>query len=164
MEAYLIAILSAASVAALIGILTPEGAGGGIARHMRLLISLVLICILISPLRSAIDILSELASGDFTVPSIDSTEKNDYQTQMEEALNASSKVYFIQMLTELLEREFSIETGSVRCAVRWNDNEPELSPIRITVILSGDAIWKDPAPMEAFVTSLLGCECVAAIE
>lgn len=164
MEAYLISLLSAASVAALIGLLTPDGTGGGIARHMRLLISLVLICLLLSPLQGAIDALVGFANGDYTLPDIDSTEKNDYQTQMEEALKASSKVYFIQMLTETLEREFSIASGSVRCAVIWNDSAAELSPTRVTVILSGGAIWKDPAPIEEFITSLLGCECVTAIE
>ena len=164
METYLLSLLTAACMSALIGILTPDGTGGGIARHMRLLISLVLLCLLIAPIRDALSFFKDFASGDLTPPHTDVTDKSDYQTQMEDALNSSSKLYFIQLLTEMLENGFSIENGDVRCAVRWSESTETLSPTRITVILSGRAIWKDPAPIEDFVTSLLGCECVTAIE
>ena len=52
---------------------------------------------------------------------------------------------------------------TVRCAVEWKTGEPA-TPERITVILSGGAIWKDPEKLEAFVRDLIGCDCVTAIE
>lgn len=165
MGAYLISLLCAACVAALIGILSPDGEGGGIARHMRLLIALVLLCVLIAPMRDALDALIRFTNGDYTLPEADGggTEEG-YQQQMQAALTEASKTYVAQLLTQMLEREFSITPGAVRCAVRWSDSSQTLSPERITVILSQDAIWKDPAPIEDFVTALLGCECVTAVE
>ena len=164
MTAYLLSLLSAACIAALIGILAPEGEGGGIARHLRLLIALILICLMISPLGDVLGMLTDFANGDYTLPNSDTVSREDYQKQMEEALSTSSKVYFVQLLTQALEREFSIETGNVRCAVHWNDSAEETTPERVTVVLSNAAIWKDPEPIENYVTTLLGCKCITAIE
>ncbi|MBQ8311213.1 MAG: hypothetical protein IJX80_09415 [Clostridia bacterium] len=164
MSTYLISLIAAAMVAALIGILSPDGERGGIAKHMRFLVSLFLLCVLIAPLRETIGILSDFANGKSESPEIGEIEKQDYQKEMENAMSASSKAYLVQLLTQALEKNFSIESGNVRCSVRWTDADGTLSPTRVTVILSESAIWSDPEPIERFVTELLGCECVTAIE
>lgn len=78
-------------------------------------------------------------------------------------MESASRSYFAQSLTQMLEQRFSIPAGEIRCTVRWQQDE-ELRPDRVTLVLSGSAIWKNPAEMEEFVTGLLGCECVTAIE
>ena len=50
------------------------------------------------------------------------------------------------------------------CAVLWEEEDGIAAPARVTVILSGGSIWKDPNAIEATVSALLGCECVTAIE
>lgn len=164
MGTYLISLIAAALVAALVGILTPEGAGGGIAKHMRLLIALFLLCALISPIKETITSLMDFANGELPLPELGDVGEEDYQKALEEAMSTSSKAYLVQLLTQGIEREFSIADGEVRCAVRWNDAKDDLRPTRVTVILSGRAIWCDPAPIEQYVTNLIGCECVTAIE
>ncbi len=68
------------------------------------------------------------------------------------------------MLTVTIEKQFGIEAGEVRCLVAWEQEGETLTPTRVTVVLSGKAIWKDPHAIEAFVTELLGCDCTTAIE
>ena len=164
MKNYLLTLIAASLVAVLIGILSPDGERGGIAKHMKLLTSLFLVCVLISPLQSGIVGLQKLMNGELSLPELDSTQQEDHLQQMEDILNGASVNYFCDMLTETLEQNFSIENGSVRCLVEWEQTGETLTPTRVTVVLSGKAIWKDPRQIEAFVSELLGCDCVTAIE
>ena len=161
MQAYFISLLTTALVGILIGMLCPDG---GIAKHVRLLSSLVLICVLISPLKGAIEALQNFVESGFDLPIEDGAQNENPKDQFQEATDEASKRYFTQMLTETLENEFSMPTGTVRCAVSWKKNGDSLSPTRVTVLLSGSSIWKNPHEIEKFVTTLLECECVTAIE
>ena len=164
MKNYLLTLIAASLVAVLIGILSPDGERGGIAKHMKLLTSLFLVCVLINPLQSGIVGLQKLMQGELSLPELDDTTQEDHLQQMEDVLNGASVNYFCDMLTETLEQNFSIENGSVRCRVEWEQTGETLTPTRVTVVLSDKAIWKDPREIEAFVSELLGCECVTAIE
>lgn len=164
MKQYLLTLIAAALLAALVGILSPDGERGGIAKHMRLLISLFLVCVLIAPLRGVIINLQDLINGDFSLPELGLENEDDYRQQMENALDDASVNYFCDMLTQSIESQFSISPGDVRCRVDWQREGERLSPTRVTVILSGKAIWQDPKPIQAYVSELLGCECITAIE
>ena len=164
MGTYLLSLITAALVATLIGILSPDGTGGGLSKHMRLLTALFLLCIMIAPLKETIMSLSDLANGTLTSPDIGEISKENYQKELESAMNSSSKVYLVRLLTKTLEKQFSIQEGEIRCTIRWNDSESKLTPEHVTIILSGRAIWLDPDPIEQFVSDLFGCACVTAIE
>ncbi len=163
MEGYLTGLIIASLAAALIGLLSPRGQRDGIAKHMKLLTSLFLVCVLIAPLESAIEGLQGFL-GELEIPGESAGDKDGYREEMDEALGNASTAYFTQMLTQTLEKEFSITQGEVRCRVEWEKNADVLTPTRVTVVLSGRAVWKDPGAIEAFVKELLGCECVSAIE
>lgn len=163
-KTYLLSVIGASLFAALIGILTPKGEGDGIGKHMRLLTSFFLICVLISPLKNVTQALSGWISGDVVFPWEEENLESDYREQMDAAIESASKEYFTNTLTETLRAQFSMESGSVRCQVKWESAGAELRPSRVTVILSGASIWKNPEHIENFVSDLLGCECVTAIE
>ena len=158
MKEYVFALLSASVLITLVGILAPTAASA----HVKLLCGLCFLCLLYAPLPDLIRSLSilstELDNG------LNEEWKEDYREQAEAALKHSSKTYFAQTLTTLLEEKFSIPAGELRCTVLWDDETDPPRPKRVTVILSGSAVWKDPAAIEATVTELLGCECVTAIE
>ena len=164
MKAYFLSLIAAAMIAALVGILTPGGEKGGIAKHVKLLTSLFLVCVLISPLKETLVGLRAWLDGGLELPNLENPEEDSYKQQMDEALQGASTAYFTQMLTQMLEQRFSIATGEVRCGVQWQSENGSLSPVRVTVILSGKAIWRDPEAIERFVEELLGCKCVSAIE
>ena len=162
MKDYLLALLSTALLTSLVGILAPAGIRGSTARHLRLLCSLVLLCVLISPLKDAGGSLRD-ALEQLLPPSVDSAPDGEREA-LQEALDEASVGYFLARLTESLEQHFSIESGCVRVRLRWERTEEGLTPTHATVLLSGSAIWKDPEEIEQFVTALLGCACVSAIE
>ena len=159
MQTYLLSLLGGALAAALVGILAPEGA----SRHIRLVSSLFLICVLVAPLPKAIGSVSSWFEELEEAADAGESGGGDYAAQLEAAMESASRSYFAQSLTQMLEQRFSIPAGEIRCTVRWQQGE-EPRPERVTLVLSGSAIWKNPAEMEKFVTGLLGCECVTAIE
>ena len=163
MTSYLISLVSASLAVSLISILAPEGSGGGIGKHIRLLSALFLICVLIAPVGQLIGGIRDLANGNFTLPEIALPNEEDGNLQLQSSLDDASKQYFLDSLTILLLQEFSIEEGDLSCKAVWSEQEGQTLPKRITIILSGSAIWKDPNKIQSFVTELLGCECITAI-
>ena len=158
MKEYLLSLFAASLVIALVGILSPNGSGG----YLKLISALFFLCVLAAPLPKLLDSLPDLM-GEITGATEKEELEEDYRQQANAALEGASKTYFAQTLTELLEQQFSIPSGEVRCTVLWEDAE-ELRPKQVTVILSGSAIWKNPDHIEQAVEELLGCECVTAIE
>ncbi len=159
MTAYLLSLFSAAMAVALVGLLAPGSSG----RALKLACGLFLICVIALPLPSWLGDLRD-SLGEITAQDPANGTGTDYEEQLQEALDSASRSYFAAMLTQMLEDRFSIPQGELRCAILWEESEEMLRPQRVTLILSGSAVWKDPAEMEEFVSGLLGCECVSAIE
>jgi len=164
MASYLFTLVAASIAVAVIGILAPSEGRNTLTQHVRLITVLVLIVLLVSPMHSAIRAVRDFLNGEITLPGLDAPTEDSYREQMEEALGNASTEYFTQSLTRMLESEFEIETGNVRCRVEWQTDGGRLFPAHVTVILSGRAIWKDAGAIERFVSELLGCECASAIE
>ncbi|MBQ8432209.1 MAG: hypothetical protein IJX28_04930 [Clostridia bacterium] len=131
---------------------------------VKILCSLLLLCALASPLTSLLSRLVQWKEQGVQSLLPDVTTSQPPAQALEQALEQTSKAYFTQLLTQTLENEFSIPTGQVRCTVEWTETDGSLRPSRVTVILSGSAVWKDPHAMEDFVSMLLNCECQSAIE
>ena len=155
MNAYFLSLLGAALLAALIGMLSPEG---GIGKTLRLLTSLVLICVIAAPLPGLIAKLSEIPD------SIQEEQQLDFSEQSQAALDAASRSYFARALTAHLEEKFNIPQGEIYCIISWSELENETKPKHITLILSGSAKWKNPQTMQSYVSELLGCSCDSAID
>ncbi len=163
MKDYLIALAGAAIVIAIVGILAPEGEKGGLSKHLKLFTALLLALTLISPVVALIDGVRGALTGEIAFP----WEKHEETVEPEElqnVLDGASADYVTDMLTQSVETQFKIPQGEVRCTIEWDPAGEDWKPVRATVILSGASIWRDPAELEDFVTSLLGCECVSAIE
>lgn len=164
MKEYIVSLFAAALVAALIGVLSPEGEGGGISKHMRLLTALFLLCVIVAPIGGLIGTLEGMLDGTESLPGLEGDAEEGYREEMENALSSAAKPYFANLLIEAVKKEFSIPDGEVRCSIRWRDGESGATPDRISIILSGSSIWKDPSGIEKFVRERVGCECVTAIE
>lgn len=161
MGTYIISLLSAALAVAVIGVLTPDGS---VSKHLRLLSSLFLVCVLTVPISKAVKSLRALANGDFHLSEFEETVESDLREQLQSSMDESSKSYFLESLSQMLATEFSISAGDVRCVAKWSEKDGEIYPQQITVLLSGSGIWKDPAKIEQFVSELLDCDCITAIE
>lgn len=154
MKAYLLTLFGASLAAALVDLLVPERG----RRSVRLISALFLVCVIAAPLpkawRAVRDYAGQIGADD---------AREDYTEQMKQAMESSSRAMFARTLTELIESQFSIPAGEVRCTVEWAEGDSAV-PKTVTVILSGSAIWKNPDQIEAFVAGLIGCACVTAIE
>ena len=164
MQAFITSLISAALAVVILSILSPTGTANGIAKHVHLLSALFLIVVTISPVKELITGLHDLANGDLTFPEIEIPDQNESEELLQSVLDGAAQEYFSDSLTALLEREFEIEQGDIRCKTVWEIVDMVAKPKKITVLLSGKAIWKNPSPIEAYVENLLGCECVTAIE
>ena len=161
MKAYFFSLIASALCIAFISMLSPDGS---IAKYIRLLTSLLFICLLLSPIRELSGILQSIAGGEISFPEMEIPSREEATEELDALLDSTSKAYFLQSLTQHLEREFAIDSGNVRCIATWEDSNGQTRPLRITVILSGSAIWKNPKELESYVCNLIGCECISAIE
>ena len=162
-KAYLLSIFATALLITVVDIFAPTTNGGGLARHLKLVTSLVFVCILISPTVSLAQRLGEFAKGNWEFD-IEGDIEDHYSSELQDALDNASRDYFEGMLTQTLCKEFEIAEDDLRVRVEWVGEGENLRPKKVTVILSGKAIWKNPAKMEEYVSSLLDCDCVSAIE
>ena len=94
MEAYIISLIATSLIASLVGILTPKG-DGGIAKHLRLLTALFLICVLISPVKEVIRRIAEFADGNWEYIWKNESMEESYREELNESLQGASKDYFL---------------------------------------------------------------------
>lgn len=163
LKAYILSVFVTALLITVVDILAPAGMGTGLSKHLKLVTSLVFVCILISPTVSLADRIREIADGDWEM-GIEGDIEDHYSSQLQDALDDASKEYFEEMLKQTLCEQFEINEDDLRVGVVWVGEGENLRPQRVTVILSGKAIWKNPAKIEEYVSSLLDCDCVSAIE
>lgn len=154
MTAYLLTLFGSALAVALVDLLVPERG----RKTVRLISALFLLCVLSAPLPRAFRVIR-----DYTIPDAAQDAREEYTQKMKQAMESASRTYFARTLTELIGEQFALAEGSVRCEIEW-EADNETVPKKITVILSGSAIWRDPEKIESFVEDLIGCECVTAIE
>ena len=93
MKTYLMSLLGAALLSILVSHLSPEGERGGIAKHVHLLSSLLLICVLLAPVQRLIDTLPSLLEGEWLTQTEDARDDAIYREQLQEAIKKSSADY-----------------------------------------------------------------------
>ena len=149
MGGYLYSLALAAVLVALVCTLVPESA----VQHAKLLCSLCVIALLISPVMSLVQAVGQ---GAWEIPEAwqeGEGEEQDY-AQFSDAL-------VVGQLQVLLEREQGLSPKECRILVQWGED----GGVReVTLLLSGKAIWRDPDPIIAYVEELLDCTCKVVLE
>lgn len=151
MGGYLYALAVAAVVISVVSALAPAS----MSTHVRALCALCVICLVCAPLAGVI---SDLTKGDWEIP--DAWLGEDADGDAEQDYEQFSREMLAGQLKLLLEKEFSVSPDDVQVYAAWNTDE---RPTRVTLVLSGKAIWQDPDPIKVYVENLLGCECIIAI-
>ncbi len=149
MGGYLYSLALAAVLVALVSTLVPESA----AQHAKLLCSLCVIALLISPVMS---LMHAVGQGAWEIPDAwqnEQQEQQDYE-QFSDAL-------VVGQLQVLLEREQGLPPAQCRVLVEWGEDG---GVSQVTLLLSGKAIWRDPDPIIAYVEGLLDCKCKVVLE
>lgn len=158
MQKYLLSVVGVSFAAALTRLLSPRGERDGLIKAIRLLTAILVIFVLIAPLRSVVGGIADWFGTLSTDGVID-----DLRESAEAGRDDLTRAYLTERLTRRLEEDFGIAEGDLTCFAEWEDGET-LRPLRVTLLLSGGAIWKDARAMEEEVTTLLGCPCESVIE
>lgn len=151
MGGYLYTLAAASVLISLICALAPSSA----AQHVKLLCSLCVICLLCAPLGEAICAVKE---GELALPpewtELPAEESEQDRNQVAESLLAGQ-------LQDLLQKEFALDPGECSIYAEWSDAG---KVTRVTLVLSGKAIWRNPDPIKAYVQGLMGCPCVVVLD
>ena len=162
MHAYILTILTASLGAAVVELLAPKGEGGRITGHVRMIAGLFLIVALLDPLREGILFLRSAADGDLTArleEVLPERDSEDYGKVFDSTLAAVSRAEVEAFVISALGTVFGIpETDCrVEAVCEAEDGTPVLCEVRIA--LGGDSVFKDPHPIESYVTAQLQCPC-----
>ncbi len=156
MQGYVLGLVGASLALGLMGQLTPRGISGG---RLRLISSLCLLCVVLSPLNSLAESLPDL------IPSLfDTTEETgdtDYRDILEGSIVGATEEALREALASELDRRFDLTDPHI--GLSFTRVEGELRLVRCLVTLKGSDIFKNPHTIEAYLTSLLDCECLVVV-
>lgn len=155
MNEYILTALGVAFAAAAVTALAPEGKGGGLSRHIKLLTSLALLCTLISPLLNLAGRLSELAKD----PPSFSVSADGMKDLLREKLNEAGSEEAALLIRDDLCSAFGIAEKNITVEVEADRSADVFTVSSVKVFLSGAAVTVSPYEIEARVTETVGAPC-----
>ncbi len=165
MTQYLMGLFVLGLCCAAVELLAPAGEGGGIARHIKLMSALCLLCVLISPVTTLLrdgesikDRLENWVSQWTDGQEMTEDFADRWQTESER-LDAA---YAGELIAQMLESEFEIAASDVRVELVLAQSGETIDEIRVA--LTGRAIWVDTHKMEAYIHDTFGCDATIYIE
>jgi hypothetical protein len=161
MKEYIFSLVCVSLVATVFKILCPRDATS--QKSVRFLISIVIISAIFLPSSRFGELLNTdyFASFEEMLGSYgEGTDNSDFSESFErygaEYVNAEIKKDVC--------KSFNVSESNCRTVASFEMKEGALCLERISVILSGKAIWKDPHAIEEYVRNTYGCACNVAIE
>lgn len=154
-----------AAVGGVVLIASPEGMRSGIKKHMRLICSLCMLCVMIAPVGELVSALRDI--GDrVKEPEGDGSLESIYESIYEENAESGYSMGIGETVKKLLNESFSVPEEECRVGVEFKDSDGDgfREPCKITVVLSGGSIFKNSRAIEDFISKSFRCDCVCAIE
>ncbi len=124
---------------------------------LKLLTALLILGAVITPLQSLLNTFSFQTADDW-LQNYENTQS--YESEWNESLLNATGEYLEKTLCTYLQNQYGINEGELRCSVEMSEDG---QVNKISLILSGKAMWKDPTPMEKEVTELFDCPCESLI-
>ncbi len=166
MQGYVMGLFGLAICCAVVELFTPEGEGGGIARHIKWMSGICLLVVLWTPL-------STLFHSGETVPDrlTDALENwlNEGEASREEfdqiwqgEQERLDLVYASETIKQLIAEQFDLSLGDITVQVQTDETGQRLSLVRIG--LSGRAIWIDTHKVQSFIEETIRCESTIYLE
>ena len=159
MKEYIVTLIAVSILCGVISVLSPEGVGGGIKKHMNLLLSLCVLSIIMAPVGNLLkkgdgfelDLFGDFIDSENAEQKYDEIYKNTLGGYTAESVSAGSK--------NMLCKAFDIDGDDVDVCVVLGDNEEELTVEKVHLIIYSGAVVKDPRTMSEYLTGLFNCEC-----
>ena len=152
------------SVAAFVTVyLSPEGKNGTLSACTRLVSTLALICVIVSPLNALKDCDSKIGTDDF-LSGIDFPTNADCDALMTDKLSSLNAAQLELSLSTLICQRFGIGEADVEVNVEYSVTDSKTEFSRVLVLLSGKGIFKDPRSIEEYVYGLCRVPCDCALK
>ena len=169
MSDYIYSIVCVSAAIGIVCVIVPDGTRGGMKKHLRLVCSFCLLCVLVGPVAVFINNMGDilLNGRDAIIEGIDREDlREGYESIYDEYLEGNYGENVGQAVKRSLYEKFGIPENECRVRVDFADENSDgiKEPSKITVIFSGRSIFRDPKEIKVFVSELFGCECVCAVD
>lgn len=167
MNTYILSLLVASLAAALVELLAPRGDGGRIASHVRMIAGLFLLVSLLSPLKVAVSYIRDVADGtlrdDLLAAYTPDIPAEDYEATFGATLASVGRDEVSAWVKTTLQDRFSVPPNNTTVEVVCLSNGETLTVSEVRIALIGSSVWKDPHPIEAYITEQLACPCYITV-
>lgn len=169
MNGYVYSVVCVAAACGIVCIVSPEGVRSGIKKHLKLVCSLCLLSVLISPIAELMDGMSHIidGGGESIFGEVDKTElRESYESIYDKYIDGGYGDNVGQAAKEMLYEKFGIPEEECRIQVEFADKNGDgvREPFRMVVILSGRSMFREPESIRSFLTESFDCQCECAIE
>lgn len=161
---YVYALILTAVTAVVVELMMPEGRMSGVVKGV---LGLCLLVTLLAPIKEGIALIRQVATGEITLPQGGDHMLNgeDYQGHLRDELATLGEQEVLAWVSMTLEQVFGIASKNHTCTVTMGVAADGMTPVveRVTLILSGTAIFEDPHAIEAYIAEQLNCSCTVAV-
>lgn len=157
-KGYVISVMCVSIVGSLVSLLSPEGEGGGLGKHVRLVFGLCIVIVLINPIK---DVVCYIKNAEYEwVKDGGDQNSEKYEEIFYESYSSAEIENLKGGIKQLLYDRFEIDGSECEISVSLN-SEGGLD--RVLVTLYGGAVWKNTEEIEGYLYGILGCEIVTAV-
>ena len=164
MNEYVVSIIGVSIIVGVCEMLVPKYSG--IDKFFRMIGLLCILCVLINPIKNAINTFDNGFLDDLKEQISDmdnSSEKENYEEILNEFLSDHSIEQFKSQIKELLENDFNIPEEECEISVKTHYINNAVSVELLQIKLIGKSIFKNPYEIEEYFSRLLDCQCVVVI-
>ena len=166
MRAYVIGLFALSVCCAVVELFSPEGEGGGMARHLKWISGVCLLCALWGPLAALLK-----GGGEIPARIFDATEEwlaggedasEGYDQLWQEEQQKLDLAYANEAIRELLCQHFDQSGEHISVHAETDEMGERLTHVRVA--LSGRAIWLDTHQLQGFIQDTFGCDSTVYLE
>ena len=158
MRGYILSIICISVIGSVISMLSPDGEGGGISKHIKLIFGLCVVIVCINPINDIVNYINEL---DFdSIIERPESESEKYSEIFDGAYESAETDNLKNGIKQILSDRFDIDGSECKVSVTLTENRA-LS--RVVITLYGGAVWKNTNEIEDYLKNLLGCEIISVI-
>lgn len=158
MKNYLYSLILTAIGGGVAFVLAPEGEKNGLKERVGFVVSLFLILTLISPVMKTVKMIENLNISSVQ-SGVSSFSENTYESVFSETLTSVTENTVTDATAVLLTDEFGInkKNNKVSVQIAYDNEIPKIE--KITVILSGSGLIRNPRTIEKRISEYFSCDC-----
>ena len=163
MSGYVYSIVCIAAAGGIVCVVSPDS---GIKKHLKLVCALCLLCVMIAPTSNFINSLRDVFDIDGTglLGESDGEVRDAYESIYNRYLEGGYSDNIGEAVKDVLYEKMGVSKENCRMLVQLSEKDGVREIRKITVILSGANVFKDPDQIKNTVFETFGCECECAIE